>query len=246
MSKFIDRLQKVFQPVPQSMGFKASIAEQTKPKIQLILRVVDDVSQSLPKEHNHVDAWILSEFEVRADKAVWGTWFSMGSEKEVEKSIKSGADFVILPVSGEVLPPDKKIGKIIRIEASTTDVLLRAASELPVDAFLLSENEQDGLSLTWKRLMLIERFTSLLNKPLLIEVLADINETQLQQVWEAGVSGVIVTINVTQAEAVSRNLRQIINKLSFPSKRKREKSLALIPRIERKQEEPEEDEEDDD
>ena len=109
-----------------------------------------------------------------------GVWLSKGDAEEVEKSIKSGADFIILPANGEVLPPDKKIGKILQIEASITDVLLRTVSELPVDAVLLNE-EENGLVLTWKRLMLIQRFSSLLDKPLLIEVLPSITDTELQE-----------------------------------------------------------------
>lgn len=246
MSKFIDTLEKVFRPAPLSMGFQTARTEQTRPKIQLMVRIVNDDPKAVLKQLNDVDALVLPASQVGADNIIWGMWLSNGDVKEVEGSIKSNSDFVILPANGEVLPPDKKIGKILQVEAATTDVLLRAVNELPVDAVLLSENQQDGLSLTWKRLMLIERFTSLLNKPLLIEVLNEVTETQLFQIWEAGVSGVIVTIDAGQAEAVSRNLRQIINKLSFPSKRKREKNLAIIPRLESKPEEPAEDEEDDD
>ena len=175
------------------------------------------------------------------DSDIYGTWLTKGDAEEVEKSIKSGADFIILPANGEVLPPDKKIGKILQIEASITDVLLRTVSELPVDAVLLTEEKENGLGLTWKRLMLIQRFSSLLNKPLLIEVLPDVTDTELQAIWEAGVSGVIVTADAEQAAAIIPNLRKVIDKLSFPAKRKREKSLAIVPHIENKPEEPKED-----
>ena len=71
-------------------------------------------------------------------------------------------------------------------------------------------------------------------------------DTELQQIWEAGVSGVIVTTDAEQAEAVAMNLRKVIDKLSFPSRRKQEKSLAIVPHIESKPEEPKEDDGDGD
>ena len=246
MSKFMERLQQVFQPPPQSMGFKTAKAEQKRPKIQLVVNVAGGKSKSPAKELEEADALVLPASGVGVDKTIWGMWLSRGNAEEVEKSIKSGADFIILPADGEVLTPDKKIGKILQIEASITDVLLRTINELPLDAVLLSEDKESGLPFTWKRLMLIQRFSSLLNKPLLIEVLPSVTDIELQQIWEAGVSGVVVTVDTEQSEAIAPNIRNIIDKLSFPSRRKKEKSLAILPRVESKPEEPEEDDGDDD
>jgi thiamine monophosphate synthase len=173
-------------------------------------------------------------------------WLANGDDEEVEKSIKNGADFVVLPVSGEVLPSDKKIGKILQIDAAITDILLRTVSGLPVDAVLLTEDKEVGLALTWKRLMLIHRFMGLTGKPLLIEVLPTVTEKELQQIWEAGVSGVIVKTDMEQAETVSGDVRKIIEKLSFPSKRKNEKNMAIVPGVSVTPEEPKADDDDDD
>jgi hypothetical protein len=245
MSKFIERLQQVLTPPSQSMGFKTAKSEQVKPRIQLVVNVTGGNLKSQTKELDEADALVLPISAVGTGKTISGMWLSKGDAEEVEKSIKSGADFIILPADAEVLPPDKKIGKILQIEASITDVLLRTVNELPVDAVLLTEGHENGLLLTWKRLMLIQRFSSLLNKSLLIEVLPSITDTELQAIWEAGVSGIIVTADAEQAEAVMQSLRKVIDKLSFPSRRKREKSLAIVPQIENKPEEPEKEDDDD-
>jgi hypothetical protein len=94
--------------------------------------------------------------------------------------------------------------------------------------------------------MLIHCFSVLAGKPLLIEVLPTVTDTELQQIWEAGVSGIIVKTDAEQAEAVALNLRNIIDKLTFPSKRKQEKSMAIVPHIESAPEEPKEDDGDGD
>ena len=65
-----------------------------------------------------------------------------GDAEEVAKAVKAGADFVVLPISGEVLAPDKKLGKILQIEDSVSDIMLRTVGDLPADAVLLMENKE--------------------------------------------------------------------------------------------------------
>ena len=236
MSKFIERLQSVFQPPAHSMGFNTARSEQARPRIQLVVKLAGVKLKSQIKELDQADALVLPISVFGAGKTMSGVWFSKGDAEEVEKATKAGADFIILPESGEVLPHDKKIGRIIQIEASITDILLRTVNTLPVDAVLLNE-EESGLGLTWKRLMLIQRFSSLLNKPLLVEVLPSITDTELQAIWEGGVSGIIVTANAEQADAVAKtcvkssisyHFRQDVNRKKvwqlFPASRLRQKS----------------------
>jgi hypothetical protein len=198
------------------------------------------------KEPTEADALLFSNTAVSVNEKITGMWLSKGDTEEVEKSIKAGVDFVILPVSGEVLQPDKKLGKIIQIAESISDIMLRTVGELPVDAVLLSESKESSLALTWKRLMLIRRFTGLAGKPLLVEVLPTITETEFQAIWDAGVSGVIINVDAEQAEDAAGNLRKIIEKLSFPSKRKLEKNMAIVPVVASTVEEPKEDDGDGD
>ncbi len=244
MSKFIERLQQVSRSQPQSMGFKTAKAEQSRPKIQLVVDVTGIKGKPPIKELIAADALLLPAPGAGTDKTIWGTRLSKGTLGEVEQSIKTGADFVILPVDGDVLPPEIKIGKILQVEACIADIMLRTISELPVDAVLLTEDKETKTGLTWKRLMLIQRFSSLVNKPLLIAVFPDVTDNELQLIWEAGVKGVIVSVEAEQVETVTQKLRQTIDKLSFPSRRKHEKTVAILPRLQSQPEEPEEDEED--
>jgi hypothetical protein len=246
MSKFIERLQQALTPPIQSMGFMIAKPEQARPKIQLVVSVTGGKLKTQLKEPTEADALLFSNTAVSVNEKITGMWLSKGDTEEVEKSIKAGVDFVILPVSGEVLQPDKKLGKIIQIAESISDIMLRTVGELPVDAVLLSESKESSLALTWKRLMLIRRFTGLAGKPLLVEVLPTITETEFQAIWDAGVSGVIINVDAEQAEDAAGNLRKIIEKLSFPSKRKLEKNMAIVPVVASTVEEPKEDDGDGD
>jgi hypothetical protein len=246
MSKFIERLQQALTPPVQSMGFMTVKSEQARLKIQLVVNVTGGKLKTQVKEPADFDALLFSNTAVSVNEKITGMWLSKGDIEEVEKAIKAGVDFVILPVSGEILPPDKKLGKIIQIENSISDIMLRTVGELPVDAVVLSEGKESSLALTWKRLMLIRRFSGLTGKPLLVEVLPTITETEFQAIWDVGVSGVIVSVDAEQADDAAGNLRKIIEKLSFPSKRKLEKNMAIVPVVASNVEEPKEDDGDGD
>jgi hypothetical protein len=165
--------------------------------------------------------------------------------EEVDKAIETGADFAILPASGTVLPSDKKIGKILQISSSVTDVLLRTVNDLPVDAVLVTE-DSDGGVITWQKLMLCKRFASMLTKPVLVPILLTVTGAELQLIWEMGVTGVMVDIkSISDANALD-TLRQLIDGLQYPSPKKQEKLTPVLPQTIAKAEKPEEPDEDDD
>ena len=108
MSKFIERLQQVLNPPSQSMGFKTAKSEQAKPRIQVVVNITGGNLKSLLKELGEADALVLPKSAAGIDSVIYGTWLTKGDDEEVEKSIKSGADFIIMPSNGKVLSPDKK------------------------------------------------------------------------------------------------------------------------------------------
>lgn len=245
MSKFIERLKQVSQPAPPPMGFGAGRNAETRPRIQLVAHL-SSATSSLASQLAMVDAVVLSAAKHGNGEVLWGLWLKKGDTEEVDQAIKSDADFVVLPAGGVVLPPDKKIGKVLQIESGTTDVLLRTVNELPVDSILLVEDRDNAKSLTWQRLMLIQRFASFVNKPLLVSVPDNAAAMELQLIWETGVSGVVVDVSEESDVTALKDLRQVIDSLTFPAKKKREKMTAVLPHISEPIEKEEEEEPDDD
>jgi thiamine monophosphate synthase len=244
MSKFIERLQQVFQPPVQAMGFKAA-KTAARPKIQLIVNISGSKAKAL-KEIEEADALLLNAGAAATGEVFSGNWLINGDAAEMEKAEKAGVDFVVVPVTGKVTPQDKKLGKILLIESTVTDIMLRAASALPVDAVLLGDGVDGDLTINWKRLMVIHRFAGLGGKPLLVEVLPSASAEELQQIWEAGVSGIVVKADAEEAQTVAHDLRQVIEKLTFPAKKKNEKNVAMLPHIAAAPEEHKEDDDGDD
>jgi hypothetical protein len=254
MSKLIDILKRVSQPPPQPIGFKAANSE-TRLKIQLIANVPGISIADISEKTTGADALLLtlSDTEMKKSKkttvdikGLWGAWLPASSKDGIDRLSELGSDFVVFSATTSILTTQSdKTGKIIQIEPSINDLLLRSINELPIDGVLLSGISKDGNAFTWQNLMSVHRFTSLLNKPLLIEVPASITDKELQVIWEAGVEGIIVTIDNDKFEATLQNLRQTIDSLTFPAKKKREKIVPTLPRVENKEPEPEENEEED-
>ncbi|GAH15644.1 unnamed protein product [marine sediment metagenome] len=65
----------------------------------------------------------------------------------------------------------------------------------------------------------------------MVSVPSDIAASELQALWEAGVGGVVVEAGVEQPMGRLAELRQMIDKLTFPLPSKRRKAEPLLPYI---------------
>jgi len=239
MSRLIDKLNRVSQTVPQPMGFRVVQPASTKPKPLLIASLTQANTDSLADYMAGADAGLLPvhhSSEAKALRAVtqaisdipWGAWLRDNGQSEIKQIMKAGCDFVIFPAAKTSLaiPQNETVGRILEVGASLSDGLLRAIDDLPVDAVLIADELRENYILTWHHLMLFQHFTNLLTKPLLVSIPSNVTANELQALWEAGVDGVIVEV---EARSVSK-LRQAIDKITFPT-RKRRKAEALLPHI---------------
>jgi hypothetical protein len=96
-----------------------------------------------------------------------------------------------------------------------------------VDAVLITSEQAGDYLLTWRHLMLFQRGAWLLTKPLLASVPPSVAASELQALWAAGVVGVVVE---APPQGRISELRQMIDKLTFPLPAKR-KAEPLLPHI---------------
>ncbi len=239
MSKLIDRLIQTAETVSSPMGFGAARAVQPKPKMALIARVepAENMAQ-LADYVSSADAAIIAQTGAEKNTVtdiarslpdmVWGLWPEEKSRQQIKASAEAGADFITLPLNLEFgLPGIEKMGKILLAESSLGEGLIRTINELPVEAVLLIDDEK---ALTWHQLMLCQRFSDLLFKPLLLTVPASVDSDELKALWKAGVNGVVISVKtVKQAERI-KALRRIIDQSDFAA-RTRKKMAALLPHI---------------
>ena len=243
MSRFIDKLNQTSLAVPQPMGFKAAPLASLKPKMLLVASLAEANVESLADYVAGADAGLLLISKLssgvktlkKMSQAVsgipWGGWLRNIGSREIEQMVKVGCDFMVFPAATTLLAvvQNEEVGKILEVETSLSEGLLKVVDELPVDAVLIGGEKKEGL--TWHHLMLFQRFADLLTKPLLASIPAEVTANELQALWEAGVDGVIVEVGVEQPVGRVSELRQMIDKLAFPSQRKRGKAETLLPYI---------------
>ncbi len=254
MSKFIDNLNRLSQVEPQPMGFVRHTVP-TKPKLQLIAAVSmtdDDIARYVAGADAAIFSFNGAEKEssrlrrlAEESPAVsWGAWFKEGNIPEMNPAELS--EFVVFPASSPLsLLEGKEPGRVISIDPAIHEGLLRAVNDLPVDAVLADKPAKDCLDCY--DLLVYQRFAAVLAKPLLVWTPAPLTPNELELLWDAGVDGIVVETVPGRPELI-REVRETIDKMDFPTRR-RERAEATLPRLSMAaagEEEAEEEEEDED
>lgn len=244
MSKFIDKLNRLSRAEPQPIGFRIKQAVSSKPKIQIVASLAQENAEKLIDHVVGADAGllhisgpasvagILQSLSQAVSDIPWGGRLEDGNQGELEQILKADYDFVVFPAASTPLAlfQNEQVGRILEVDASINEVLLRVANELPIDAVLVSSEQKENNTLTWQHLMLFQRFASLLTKPLLVLVPLELTAVEFQALWEAGVDGVVIEVKIGQPQDKLKELRQVIDKMVFLLPRKSEKMEPLLPR----------------
>jgi len=241
MSKFINELKRVSGVGLQPMGFRAAQAVPQKPRMLLVATLAEASIERLADYVAGADAGLvpipklspgakaIHKISQAMSNIPWGGWLKDIGGEGIKSVVEAGCDFVVFPSDTPLaILQDSEVGKILEVGASLSEGLLKAIDDLPVDAVLTSgEPEKDNL-LTWRHLMLFRHCADLLTKPLLASVPSGVGASELQALWAAGVVAVVVE---TPPQGRISELRQIIDKLTFPLPSRRRKAEPLLPRI---------------
>lgn len=210
MSKFIDKLNQVSQAVPQPIGFRAVQPASPKPKILLIAGLTQNKIDHLADYVAGADAGLLhisslssgikslQEIRRSVSDIPWGGWLKDMGQIGMKQIAKIDCDFLVFPATNTSLAmlQNSEVGRILEVESSISESLLRAVDELAVDAVLIAGEQAKGSFLTWHHLMVFQRSASLLAKPLLVPVPSSVTANELQVLWGGGVDGVIIEVGV--------------------------------------------------
>lgn len=274
MSKLIEKIKQNSRVVAQPIGFGREAVAPVKPRILLLAAINRPGEASPPELAAGADAALVSLSGSRSDAKTfkkyadseagipWGGW-QAGDKPLGGKQIAAlGCDFIVFPADSPLgdmaveQEADTKAGKksagagkLLVLDETVDSSLLRTVADLPVDAVVVAGKDDFGPALTWRRLMVCRNYAGIISKPLLVTVPVKITAAELQALWEAGVSGVIVDAAAAKAAGV-QGIREMIDNTDFPTQKKRDRVKAILPHFgigvnAKKEEEPDEDEEDD-
>lgn len=241
MSRFIDKLSQVSLAVSQPMGFRAAQSVAQKSKTLLIASIAKANIENLADYVAGADAVLFDISKLSSGAQTFqkisqvlpdiplGGWLRDTGGRGIKQLVGAGFDFVVFSAASASLAvlQNDDLGRILQVEASLPEGLLKAVDELPVDAVFVAGEQEEGYSLTWHHLMVLQRFSALFTKSLLVAVPSNVTADELLALWEVGVDGVVVG---TGKAGGLKKLRQIIDKLSFPQ-RKHGKREALLPPV---------------
>ena len=246
MSKFADKLKRVFRNTNQAIGFRKPSADEQTPSILIMvdigsatLKKIKELSTAEP------DAFLIDGIEGDAAKISKATGnIPLGIVFKEGINIPAGNtayDFVIFGLkAGADLPVDESKGKLLVITESMAPGMIKAINDLDisVDGVLIDFN---GSPVDIQFILTCHLFNDLLNKPLLVRIYkSDINDSEIKALNAAGVQGLWLPgdISVTGIKKIKRAIKSLpVN----PRKSKRE--TVLIPGLGSAPKEPEEMEE---
>lgn len=236
MSRFIEKLNRLVKGTPQPLGFKKTATFPPKPKIQLIAVPSKDATSLIADGADALLLRISSASSIKkvlekisSENIVWGGWLENGAQVNVDELVKAGCDFLVFSVDTPVTSiKNEEIGKILEVEASLSEGMLRAVSGLLVDAVLIDTEAKEGHPFTWQNLITLQRHSDFVSKPLLAPVAYDVTGDELKALWKVGIDGVIVETDRESGRI--KELRQLIDSLEFPWPRRRQKTEAILPR----------------
>jgi hypothetical protein len=256
MSRLIEKIKKQSEAPQIQMGFRRTLSETTTPSILVIAKVNIDEAGSPLRNIEGADAVLLDtpgfELTIKALSKIvkplgetpWGIFFN-GNTDTAEALDKAGLDFAVLSPASSVnsAPKNEKTGKILQVESSMDDGLLRAINDLPVDAVLATDSFSEGTTLVYHHLMILRYLAMLVRKPLIVPVPAAISNDELKALWDAGIEAVLVPVDITKDQNL-KALHEAAIKLPPRTVHKDLKMDVFLPRSgESKNEPPPEEEE---
>ncbi|MCJ7605577.1 MAG: hypothetical protein MUO19_06035 [Dehalococcoidales bacterium] len=233
MSKIIDFFQRDSQATSQPMGFRTSRTSAPVKRLALIAAVTPGAAITPAVG---ADAMLIRPGKTRLtaktalaiSKSLGDMPWGIADTGDKPVSVPGGCDFVVFPATArtDAAPRDEEVAKILEVESSMDDGLLRSVNDLPVDAVVILDSFEDAGPLVWHRLMILRHVTHLVSKPVIVPVPADICKDDLESLWEAGIEGIIVDADADRIAA----LHKTIVALPPRSAPKRDRAEALLPR----------------
>jgi hypothetical protein len=231
LSKLLDRLNQISNNI-KPMGFRMATAKSETPRLLLIAALSSGDSAAVATAREHADAVIYSD-TAKVEKAAaaigdmpWGASLGEADGAQLGKLKDKGCDFIVFDAEKAPLAVlrDEGMGRVVELSPELPDGLVRTVTQLPIDMALIGGDA----AISVRRLMVCQHISNLTSKPLLAHVPGDIAGEDLRELWEAGLSGVVLPISGDAKKELS-TLKQAIDKLPASRRRKGGRTEVSLP-----------------
>ncbi len=262
MSKLLEKLERISEGNGQPLGFgpvvarikisqMLTIASMPAGNAQLLTAATKEGADALllTVKNLEKDSKELAKMNRAKAEIPWGVSLEAVSKQDVARLIELGCDYVIFnpAQTPAVVLMEERIGKVLIIDASLPENLVKAINRLQVDAVLLSPGSGDESTFTVYQLMVLERLAGSAGKYALATMPSGLSTSDIEILWGLGVRGIVVDMAGEQPEQRLSQVKEAIQKLPTTRKKSKEKFRATLPAADRSsaketQEEEEEEE----
>lgn len=248
MSRFLDKLERIWAGKAQPIGFGPQTAKAKSPAMAIVTRLSPgEPDMAALSGEEGADALLVSIDDLErgaetlsrvsqvAGDIPLGVSVKAVTKDDVEQLIELGCDFLLFnanEVPAAILS-ETRIGKVMEVDPSLSDSLARTIARLPIDAVFFSAEQQ---LLSVRQLMDYARLASLVGKPSLVALPAAPRREDIEGLWQAGVRGLVLT---PERQRLSQ-VKEMIQALP-PTRKRAEKGMdVLLPAVEWPSEEEQE------
>jgi len=238
MSTLVDKLQSLSRVTAGPLGFHPSSSETKESAMLLIAGLAGaDVGKTEALAEAGVDAALILnrsvdirviEQMVKAMSGVpLGVLLPDANKEELAEIVNTGCDFIVFDMTTPIAVLEGgKVGKLLMVEPSLNQNLVRTINDIDIDGMLINKGE--GSVITVEHLLVCQRFSELLNKPLVMNLPALVTSTEFVSLWKAGIDGVVTPPTQSAKELIE--LRRMMRALPKEAKRRRSKLDVVLPR----------------
>ncbi len=238
MSKFVERLQSLSKSANAPIGFHRSALEAKTPAMLLIAglsgaqaREAQTASEVSPDAALILDQApavdVVKQMVAAAGDVPLGILLKGANEERASELAGSGCDFVVFDIkTAAAVLQQEEIGRLLVLEPSSDQGLVRAINSLEIDAVLIGAGEGDH-AVSVEHLLIVRRFVELLEKPVMVTLPSRTTRAELAALSQAGVEGVVAP-PAPSVEGLTA-LKQTLAGLPRGAKRRRAKMGAMIP-----------------
>jgi hypothetical protein len=242
MSKLLDKLETISEGRAQPIGFGAAASREKRAPMLVVAAVPSGNARlNTAAEDGGADA-VLVIADRKAEQASrkvaapktgvpWGASLNPATAQAVRELVEAKCDFVVLSPEGTqaAVLREEGIGKILQVDPSLDDNLVRAINRLDVDAVLLAPLKGEAFPLTVQQVMAFERLAAAAGKHILAAVPAEMPVEDVEILWALGAGALVVDLAVDNPEARLAEVKQAIEKLPANRKRPKSRMSASLP-----------------
>lgn len=248
MSKFADKLKRVFRNPNHAIGFRKPSADEETSSILILIDITSSPLKRIKELVSAgVDAFLVNSSESNMDKIIkaagdipLGVGLT-GAGHQAALTKDTAYDFVVIDLKAKPdMPGDDSTGKLLVVTETMAPGMIKAINDLDISVEGVVIDFKDS-PIDMQFILTCHLFGDLLNKPLLVKIYkSDVTDSEIKALNVAGVRGLLLPADTPVAQI--KNLKKYIASLPA-STRKGKNETALIPGFSFGQKETEEVEE---